>query len=910
MKGAQIPPGKSAFLGRYQLVEKIATGGMAEVFKAKYETFGGIEKVVIVKRILPQFTGDEEFTRMFSDEARVSMALSHVNLVQTFDFGQVDGEYFIVMEYIEGADLLSVLRECHFKRIPIPMELSVFVVAEVLRGLDYAHRRIDPATGKPMNIVHRDISPANVMISHIGNVKLMDFGIAKSKSKQSRTQIGTLKGKYSYMSPQQARGEEVDFRSDIFSCGIILYELVTGVRPFRGKNDLEILEKVKAAQHEPPRKVNPHVPRALEEVIETALAREPERRFQETGQFCDRLGAVLVSMRESESDIRPDSTALARFMQSVFPREPETTSTATGSPLPAGSLAQRALQAKSGPPETPPRARGGAARPPAASDLDSTESAGEAEAALDLAVAAFRFAAPGGREGEQALRQFLAQVEDECVNRGGRVEQRTDASLIAYFDADGAEVDHRIRAVETARRVVDLARDGEGDLRVTSGVCAGTVSRGVTQASVKTLAQVMRLAERLAQRAEGVGVLVDEATSKSIVDGYVLRRVADADGSVAFAPIRSAKPLDRPSAKHRALIGTVGRDAEMRRLSGALEAVAGGAGARAVALTGTAGIGKSHLVHEILRQAAGRKASVVIGRCVAAGRQVAFSVFQDLLRDLLGLPDGAGREAISTRLERQIAELNLAPSLPATLKPLYGGARAISADQLTAIARGLHELLSAMATGGRLLVLVIEDVHWADEPTRRVVGEVIDRLKQERLLVMVTARSDVGDGWLKARRGMEEIPLGPLDDASVLKIAMERMQLATLSKELADHLRLRARGNPLYLLETVRTLTEKGIGGAPGVSTHRQNLVGSQMYSPVIRKPQVLSERQQERLDRARAAVAPQIRGFADDFRRLSAWIRPIVTGMLDGIVRLFRFARKVKRDYDPKTADSLTRDE
>ena len=156
---------ESVFYGRYELLEKIAAGGMAEVFKAKYQGFGGLEKTVVVKRILPQYSGDREFVRMFVDEAKIAVALSHINLVQTFDFGQADGDYYLAMEFVDGPDLQTVLRECHYRRIPIPMELSVYLASEILRGLDYAHRRHDPSTNRPLNIVHRDISPANILIT-------------------------------------------------------------------------------------------------------------------------------------------------------------------------------------------------------------------------------------------------------------------------------------------------------------------------------------------------------------------------------------------------------------------------------------------------------------------------------------------------------------------------------------------------------------------------------------------------------------------------------------------------------------------------------------------------------------------------------------------------------------------------
>ena len=920
---------ESGFYGQYELVEKIASGGMAEVFKAKYRTFGDIEKTVIIKRILPQFSTDDEFVRMFVDEAKISIALSHVNLVHTFDFGQTDGAYYLAMEYIEGADLQSVLRECHFRRIPIPMELSVLLIAEVLRGLDYAHRRIDPSTGIKMGIVHRDISPANIMIGYSGNVKVMDFGIAKAKTKTSSTQVGTLKGKYSYMSPEQARGDDVDFRSDIFSCGIILYELVTGVRPFRGKSELEILERVKSAKYDPPKSVNPHIPDRLAAILEQSLARDADNRFPETAIFCDKLNAIMVDFDE-----RPDSGKLAKFLRKVFAEdgkknrtdlsalvekavEQEPKQQADAAPLASRTgTGTSALEGGSGAIEAKPVASPNRTqRLPAKSRvvdepvrvLNEPVDAGPP---IEFAVVAIRYEPPEGDDADQRLREFLAVVEDEVANRGGRVEKRTDTGLIAYFDADGSETDHRLRAVETARKAIDLGRRPGSELALTAGVCAGNVDRGVTQASVKAMATAIRSAERLSIRADGVGVLVDEDVAKNVGDGFVLRRVGESDGAPCFAPVRAASK-DR-STRSRVVGRSVGRDAERQRLSQRLDEVIGGAGARAAALIGPVGIGKSHLVHDLLRTAATKGASVVVGRCVAAGRHVPFSVFNDVMRDLLGLPDGAGREVTSQRLERVVTELNLAPGITGTLKPLYAGARAVTAEQIPAIATALREILGGMAANNKSIVLVVEDLQFADEASRAVIGNLVDILRRERVLLLITARTDVDDAWVKQHKAIDVVQLGPLEDKAILTIAMDRMQLPTLSPELSDFLRGKAKGNPFYLLETVRRLNEKGLGGGAGGATHRQDLTAqggnNEMYSPVIARPKVLSDRQSEAVNRAKQAVAPQIRGFADDIRRAIAFIRPLIHRMLGGVSSGFQVAKKVKKSYDPKTADSLRR--
>ena len=672
--------------------------------------------------------------------------------------------------------------------------------------------------------------------------------------------------------------------------------------------------------------MNPHIPDRLAQIIEQSLAKDASGRFAETAIFCDRLNAMMVDFDE-----RPDSGKLSRFLRKVFAEDGKKNRTDL-SALVEKAVEQEAKAKKEIADALPPphmrssehtaQIEGGSGANPNQTQRMPGKSRVTEEPVrvlsepidegppIEFAVASLRLNVPEGEDAADRVAEFLAVIEDEVGNRGGRVERRTATGLIAYFDADGSEVDYRLRAVETARKAIDLGRRPGSELALTAGVCAGSVERGVTQASVKAMATAIRRAEKLSSRADGVGCLVDEDVAKNIGDGYVLRRVGESDGSPAFAPVRAASK--ERSTRSRMAGRTVGRDAERQRLTQRLDEVIGGQGARSSAITGAAGIGKSHLVHDLIRTAATKGASVVVGRCVAAGRHVPFSVFNDVVRDLLGLPDGAGREVTSQRLERVVTELNLASSISANLKPLYAGARAVTAEQIRDIATGLREILGGMAANNKTIVLVIEDLQFADEASRAVIGSLTDLLRRERVLVVITARTDVDDLWLKQRKGVDEIRLAALDDKSILTIAMDRMQLPQISPELGDFLRGKAKGNPYYLLETVRRLNEKGLGGGAGGATNRQDLTAqggnNEMYSPVIARPRIMGDRQNEAVQRAKQAMAPQIRGFADDIRRLIAFIRPMIHRMLDGMVKGFHVAKKVKKDYDPKTVDSLTR--
>ena len=303
--------------GKYFLLERINVGGMAEVFKAKAFGVEGFERLVAVKRILPNIAEDEEFITMFIDEAKIAVQLQHANIAQIFDLGKVDDSYFIALEYVYGRDLRAIFDRLRKVGDKMPPAQACYVVMQVCEGLDYAHNKQD-AQGRDLNLVHRDVSPQNVLVCYEGEVKLIDFGIAKAAGKASKTQAGILKGKFGYMSPEQVRGLPLDRRSDIFAVGICLYELLTGERLFVGESDFSTLEKVRNVEILPPSTFNRRIAPELERIVLKALAKEVEDRYQNAIDLHDDLQAFLYSTGEFYS--RKD---LAGWMKRAFSNEME-----------------------------------------------------------------------------------------------------------------------------------------------------------------------------------------------------------------------------------------------------------------------------------------------------------------------------------------------------------------------------------------------------------------------------------------------------------------------------------------------------------------------------------------------------------------------------------------------------------
>ncbi len=280
---------------RYRVVEKLESGGMAEVFLAESEGPQGFRKQVAIKRVLPHLSEKKKFISMFLDEARLSAQLSHSNCVQVFDIGVGDNAYFIVMEYVDGANLKAVAETLKKTGQPFPVPAAVFLAIEICKGLAYAHELKDPNTGIAMNIVHRDMSPPNVLLTKYGEVKIVDFGLAKANSQLEKSEPGIIKGKFSYLSPEAAMGQEVDGRTDIFAVGIILWELLAGQRLFLGETDFQTVKKVQQAQIPPISSINRNVSPELERIINRALARDPTQRYPNARDLARELTTFLFT---------------------------------------------------------------------------------------------------------------------------------------------------------------------------------------------------------------------------------------------------------------------------------------------------------------------------------------------------------------------------------------------------------------------------------------------------------------------------------------------------------------------------------------------------------------------------------------------------------------------------------------
>ena len=301
-------------IGPYQVLERISAGGMAEVYRAKQTGADNFEKPVAIKRILPHIARDPNFIAMFQAEAKLAVQLQHGNICQIYQLGRHEDSFYIALEYVDGRDVGAIL-DLHQKQgKPIPLPQACYIIRRVCEGLDYAHNK-KSSQGEPLNIIHRDISPPNLLISYEGEIKLIDFGLAKAVGSSVQTQAGIIKGKLAYMSPEQVRGATLDLRSDVFAVGIVFFELLTARRLFRRDSDLETFDAVRQCRVPRPSEINPDIPKALEEILLTALARDIDKRYQSAGAMNEAIQDFALSSRNT---FRGDQ--LGEWMRRLFSR--------------------------------------------------------------------------------------------------------------------------------------------------------------------------------------------------------------------------------------------------------------------------------------------------------------------------------------------------------------------------------------------------------------------------------------------------------------------------------------------------------------------------------------------------------------------------------------------------------------
>ncbi|MEZ4335560.1 MAG: protein kinase [Sandaracinaceae bacterium] len=412
--------------GKYILLDRIAVGGMAEVYTAKSFGIEGFEKIIAIKRILPTMAEDHDFISMFIDEAKIAGHLTHANIVPIYELGKIGESHYIAMEYVWGKDLLQIMNRFRRMRRHMPPVMAAWIASKMLEGLDYAHRKRD-RHGRPMGIIHRDVSPQNCLVSYEGQIKLIDFGIAKAASRNTKTQAGVLKGKFGYMSPEQVRGLPIDHRSDIFAASTCLHEMLTGERLFVGESDFSTLEKVRNAAVAPPSQMVADLPKDLEDIVLKGLAREPDERWQTAGEMQEELQRFIALQRPPFGTSKLNTWMRTAFAPEIAKEKGRLDSfNKVAHPAPTATVPPRVPSLGTTSPQNP-----AALRPPPAAPPGGTE---------ELDLPEFEDEMPG--EATMISSSPFDELEEK---RAREMEELTEEPTQIFFTADDLEEIEEVR---------------------------------------------------------------------------------------------------------------------------------------------------------------------------------------------------------------------------------------------------------------------------------------------------------------------------------------------------------------------------------------------------------------------------------------------------------------------------------
>lgn len=808
--------------GRYRLLERLGQGGMAEVFKAKSYGVEGFEKVVVIKKILPELAESAEFVEMFIHEAKLAVRLSHANIVQVFDLGIAPGTvvggmpqpdaYYMAMEYVSGLDLASILARCRRQQIAIPVEMAVYVASEVAKGLDHAHRRRDEQN-LPLNIVHLDVSPQNVLLSLEGEVKVTDFGIAKARgviepSGMEDTRSRQLQGKFGYMSPEHSLGEAVDARSDLFSLGTVLYEMLCGVNPFSAPTSFETLRRVGVCEYPPVELLRPDVPAELIALLKTAMAPKPENRFADAGRMYEALLAFLYAQgrRFSAHDL---ANFLAKF------RSPDE----TGPHVVLDAEGVMPSQDRT-PVEVPRR-----------SSIPSITKVEIAGPVVDVE----RAAGMGERREVTALAiELPGRDEPAGVDRtantiaryGGRILSREPEQVIALFgvdEPDGRDTEVATRCALVVLRALASVRSPSAGLHV------GRIHVSSTGEPTEDdrLSSLVSTARELARVREGT-CAISAAAMRQVRNLFVFDTLTDSKiSNVSTTATLLVKDVRGAS---EAFGRFVGRREELR-IVGEKLARATRRTATALTIRGDHGIGKSRLLLEVDRRL--RKGGYNVGwhlaTCLPRGTDLPLSGIQCMLHTLCGVVEGDSEPRMRQVIPR-LRALGLQDDEVNAVLAAIGASASPHANTKASLVNAFTRMVLRLCED-RPHAFAWDAAHCMDGESYGVLEATLSRIPQARALFVLSTRA----GFSHPLEGFEahaSIDLSDLRADDAEKLVAVRLAVERVPAELQRFVRDRAGGHPQMIEEILKALVEaRAVTVADGAIVSMK-LVGQELSLP------------------------------------------------------------------------------
>lgn len=826
--------------GRYVLTRLIGEGGMAEVYQASVRVAEGLTKWVVIKKIRADFADDRDFTRMFVDEAKIALSLNHANIVQVFDFGQIRGTFYLAMELIEGVDLMRLFHSVRAHEDAFPAVIGAYVGHQVASGLAYAHRKCDDY-GAPLGIVHRDVSPHNLMLSWEGQVKILDFGIARTRKAWDKElappEIETIKGKVAYMSPEQAMGRPVDQRSDVYSLGVVLYELLTGELLFRTRDRLEALELVRTEAVPRILERAPDLPDELAHIVDKALARSPDQRWESAREMQSAL-ANFLHRADPVVDDEVLSGFLGRFrgedgqQSGLRPPPHQLAGGHMGRPHSGFSAIETREINDSGVRLGPLRSSARCVLLHASFEPRAGSAAADGMSPADSMPPAD---AMPPSDAMPNVAPLLDLIRDVAFKREAHVQRLDDRGALLVFGTMLSSGEDAERALRVARGLresvaeyapgldlglvlltthVGLVRGADGKLTVElpEGLAAqlDRVGRHVVEEPIMVageLVERLRRAWRIGEAGWLDPQIPDEAAGSPWAADF--QRVAPVLGPLSEAERRSQQTwVGRKS--------LYGREIELKILRDCFAEAIRGPESRSLLIRGAPGMGKRALVDRFVSSLPSGACAVLRGVGQWSTRNQPLGVFLTLLRRFLRIESDTRIETIVRKLEDYGVEEpeQLAEALVSALG-LYFGERGGDAGRLDPqqrrdrIHRLIRRLVRALAQR-RPVLIVIENLHFIDEPSLRVLEEWADARHPLPILGISTSRSGPRAESFAAHQHVTVVNLRELDRTAAREMILRRFEDPREAEELADAILARTGGHPLFIEEILASLLHRG----------------------------------------------------------------------------------------------------
>ncbi|MBL8716105.1 MAG: protein kinase [Myxococcales bacterium] len=841
-----------AKLGRYDVIRRLGAGGMAEVYLARSRGAENTHKLVVVKRILPSHDQSSRMKQMFIDEARLSMRLNHPNIVQVFDFQETPEGFLLCMEFVEGLDLGRLMTSARAKGVRLPPWVGAYIVMEAARGLHCAHER-KGEDGTPLEIVHRDVSPQNVLLSYDGGVKVADFGIASAKNLSE--EAGVIKGKFAYMSPEQARGEQVDRRTDIFALGIVLHEILTGRALHAGLQGEELLAVVRKGEMEAPSLWASEVPPELDAICVRALAKQREQRF---GTARDMAGAIARALQKQDDLV--DAAAVEATISQFSAREitspgdePQVAPSVglegpsvlvdnppAAEPTPAfdtgavlGGLASMTAVAVPGKADkrrasAPPPERNKVQRELRHVALVHLCMHGLDELAMDLGAGALAQARDGARK----------ILEGIAWKRGARwswdEDERTARAVVGLTaDPSGAPFEAAALALDVHDALADLSTDLPIGLSAAVGIVRAVASGERDEGGHLLRHQVQGSAASL-----GDALAAASPPGRTWVAGGLYRLVrrefqwGDAPtlelGGPAsegeqplpknmrvYALVRALTREERHAELAIAAGELVGRDVERADLQAAYHRAVVGPEVVSRLIVGEMGIGKTALVASFLRDLPPDARAVRL-ECAPSHAELPYAAIGELVRDACALDPAEPLATAASAITSVLGPLAEGPAATSAVERLAevatgrqaeGGGEEDASFRRKMLVSGVRRLLAALATRGPL-VIVVEGVQWADKQSLELMADLLRGSYPIPALCLLVARTDERVAPLLA--GIVRTELRGLTTDEQLRLLETRLNAREGVAAVSNELAARVGGNPFFLLEIVDALLERG----------------------------------------------------------------------------------------------------